>query len=122
MTAKYKPSNVEKVPGVGAGRTAGPQAAWFVKLTPEQRSQLAEELNLGAVSYGFLGHIWTRSRANVAVEHVIRCKLQPDAGGTKPEKGRMERSAARPAESRQEGPPAERVKRSSSGGRRLCRI
>ncbi len=34
------------------------------KLTPEQTSKLVDELNLGAVSHGFPGHIWTRSRVN----------------------------------------------------------
>ena len=34
------------------------------RLTPEQLSQLVEALNLGAVSHGFPGHIWTRSRVN----------------------------------------------------------
>ena len=32
------------------------------KLTPEQLSELVEELNLGAVSHGFTGHIWTPPR------------------------------------------------------------
>lgn len=37
------------------------------KLTPEQLSELVEELNLGAVSHGFPGHIWTRSRVNEVI-------------------------------------------------------
>jgi transposase len=34
------------------------------KLTPDQLAKLVEELNLGATSHGFPGHIWTRSRVN----------------------------------------------------------
>lgn len=37
------------------------------KLTPEQLSELVEEMKLGAVSHGFPGHIWTRSRVNEVI-------------------------------------------------------
>ncbi|WP_229598103.1 helix-turn-helix domain-containing protein [Runella aurantiaca] len=37
------------------------------KLSPEQLSQLATELNLGAVNHGFPNHIWTRARVNEVI-------------------------------------------------------
>ena len=46
--------------GLLARKSPGPMP----KLTPEQLAQLVEELNLGAVSHGFPGHIWTRLRVN----------------------------------------------------------
>lgn len=41
------------------------------KLTPERLSELVEELKLGAVSHGFPGHIWTRSRVNEVISKLF---------------------------------------------------
>lgn len=46
--------------GLSARKPPGSQP----KLTPEQLCELVEALNLGAVSHGYPGHIWTRSRVN----------------------------------------------------------
>lgn len=54
---KYRESGTE---GLLARKPPGSQP----KLTPEQLANLVEELNLGAPSHGFPGHIWTRSRVN----------------------------------------------------------
>lgn len=57
---KYRESGPE---GLLARKPPGSQP----KLTAEQLEKLVEELNLGATSHGFPGHIWTRPRVNVLI-------------------------------------------------------
>ena len=51
------------------------------KITPEQLSQLIGELELGAVSHGFPGHIWTRSRVNVLIGKLFGVSYDPTQVG-----------------------------------------
>ena len=46
------------------GLTTRKPTGYPPKITPEQLSRLVSELERGAVSHGFPGHVWTRSRVN----------------------------------------------------------
>ncbi|WP_428661004.1 helix-turn-helix domain-containing protein [Runella sp.] len=78
------------------------------KLGPEQLSQLAAELNLGAVNHGFPNHIWTRARVNEVIVkkfgwYATAGQLRFNASRVPVEEDWMEF-----AEDRQKGSPAER--------------
>lgn len=51
------------------------------KLTPDQLSKLVEELERGAPSHGFPGHIWTRSRVNELVGRFFGVSYDPTQVG-----------------------------------------
>lgn len=69
-------------------REKGPDAlvtrkptGYLPKMTPEQLSQLVKELELGAVSHGFSGHIWTRSRVNALIGKLFGVSYDPTQVG-----------------------------------------
>lgn len=51
------------------------------KLTGEQLLKLVEELELGAPSHGFPGHIWTRSRINELIRRLFGVSYDPTQVG-----------------------------------------
>lgn len=51
------------------------------KLTAEQHSQLVGELEQGAVSHGFPGHVWTRSRVNDLIGRLFGVSYDPTQVG-----------------------------------------
>ncbi len=51
------------------------------KITPEQLSQLVEQLEQGAASHGFPGHIWTRSRVNALIGKLFGVSYDPTQVG-----------------------------------------
>ena len=51
------------------------------KITPQQLSQLVEELNQGAVSHGFPGQIWTRARVNEVIGRLFGVSYDPTQVG-----------------------------------------
>jgi len=51
------------------------------KITPEQLSHLVGELKQGAVSHGFPGHIWTRSRVNALIGKLFGVSYDPTQVG-----------------------------------------
>lgn len=51
------------------------------KITAQELSHLVEELNLGAVSHGFPGHVWTRVRVNVVIGRLFGVSYDPTQVG-----------------------------------------
>ena len=51
------------------------------KMKPEQLSQLVGELEQGAVSHGFPGHIWTRGRVNELIGRLFGVSYDPTQVG-----------------------------------------
>ena len=51
------------------------------KLTAKQHSRLVGELEQGAVSHGFPGHIWTRSRVNDLMGRLFGVSYDPTQVG-----------------------------------------
>ena len=51
------------------------------KITAQELSHLVEELNLGSVSHGFPGHVWTRGRVNVVIGRLFGVSYDPTQVG-----------------------------------------